>query len=269
MPKKVGRPKEGKYAMVQVGCIPLRASASDTSEMVSQLLYGEIVHILSKNGKNWRRVECLHDGYIGWVDPKQLCDFDEKELSMYQGAPIHSLDLVNSVYNADRTVPIMIGSSLYRFDGITTKTPMGKYSYNGQTLDSTMEFNRKNMLVKLGLKYLHAPYLWGGRSLFGIDCSGLTQILYKMIGIPLPRDAKDQIHCGESVDFVSSAEPGDLAFFVNQEGRIHHVGMLIEPNRILHASGEVKVDYLDHEGIYRKKRRAYSHKLRIIKRILP
>jgi len=265
---KAGRPKEGEYAMVQVSCIPLRALPVDASEMVNQLLYGEIVQIISKNGKNWRRVKCLHDGYIGWVDPKQLCFFDEKDLLYYQGNPIHSVDLVNSVYNGDRTVPIMIGSSLYRFDGITTKTPMGKFTYNGQTLDSTMEFNRQNMLVKLGLKYLHAPYLWGGRSLFGIDCSGLTQILYKMIGIQLPRDAKDQIHLGESIDFLSSARAGDLAFFVNNNGRIHHVGMVTEPNRILHASGEVRVDFLDHEGIYRKKRRAYSHKLRIIKRIL-
>lgn len=263
-----GRTKEGRYGVVQVSCMPMRARSSDISEMINQLLFGEVVKVLMSGGKNWRKVESIHDGYIGWVDPKQLMFFDEKLLDSYASPIIHSLDLVNSLYNTDRTIPILIGSTLHRFDGITSKTPMGKFSFNGQTLDTTMEFNRRNMLVKIATKYLGAPYLWGGRSPFGIDCSGLTQNLYKMIGVNLPRDASQQVHLGEPVDFMNQAKAGDLAFFANLDGHIHHVGMIVEDNKILHASGEVRIDHLDHQGIYRKKRRAYTHRLRIIKRII-
>lgn len=266
--KKRGRPKEGGYGMVQVSSMPMRARPSDKAEMVNQLLFGELVKVIQSKGKSWRKVVSLHDDYTGWSDPKQLRFLEEKELLIYQNSTIHCLDLVNSLYNSEKTIPILLASPLPRFDGITSKTPLGKFSYNGATLDHQMEFNRRNMLVKLGNKYLGAPYLWGGRSPFGIDCSGLTQNLFKMIGVQLPRDASQQVHHGETIDFVEQALPGDLAFFVNSEGRIHHVGMVIEPNKILHSSGEVRVDYLDHQGIFRQKRRAYTHSLRIIKRII-
>jgi cell wall-associated NlpC family hydrolase len=113
----------------------------------------------------------------------------------------------------------------------------------------------------MGLKFLGAPYLWGGRSPFGVDCSGLVQVLYKV-------DAKDQIAFGETVDFAHSAKAGDLAFFDNEEGRVTHVGMVLEPGKILHASGQVRIDALDQQGIYNSDEKSYTHRLRLIKRLL-
>ena len=116
--------------------------------------------------------------------------------------------------------------------------------------------------------YLKAPYVWGGKSIFGLDCSGLVQQLYGLVGIQLPRDARQQVEHGQPVHFVVQARPGDLAFFDNAEGRIVHVGLVLEEGRILHAHGEVRIDPLDHNGIYNKDLGRYTHKLRIIRRLL-
>jgi len=121
----------------------------------------------------------------------------------------------------------------------------------------------------MALLYLKAPYVWGGKSIFGLDCSGLCQQLYGLVGIQLPRDARQQIDHGRPVHFVAQARPGDLAFFDNAEGRIVHVGLVMEEGQILHAHGEVRLDPLDHNGIYNRDRQRYSHKLRLLKRLLP
>ena len=116
--------------------------------------------------------------------------------------------------------------------------------------------------------YLNAPYLWGGKTPFGIDCSGFTQMVYKLNGFALPRDAYQQAEIGETLSFVEEAEPGDLAFFDDDEGNIIHVGMVLEQGTIIHASGKVRIDALDHQGIYNKELKNYSHKLRLIKKII-
>lgn len=254
--------------MAKVSVIPMRAQANDRSEMVSQLLFGECVEVVRSQGKNWRKVVSIHDNYVGWVDPKQLYFLEDNELDNYKTCDNHSLELTHSIYSSEKAIPIVLGSEIHRFDGITSKLPFGKFTFNGQTLQIQSEYNRQNMIVQLAKKYLHAPYLWGGRSPFGIDCSGFTQVVFKIIGVNLPRDANQQINHGEIVDFVNLAQPGDLAFFENAEGVIHHVGILLEDQKIIHASGCVRIDYVDHQGIFRQKRRAYTHKLRMIKRLL-
>ncbi|MBK7084827.1 MAG: C40 family peptidase [Flavobacteriales bacterium] len=115
--------------------------------------------------------------------------------------------------------------------------------------------------------FLGAPYLWGGRTPTGVDCSGLTQMLFMLMGIYLPRDAYQQAEEGDPVELVDLAEPGDLAFFDNAEGRITHVGIVLPERRILHASGRVRIDALDQEGIFDAEQGKYSHKLRLVKRV--
>ncbi|HEX2935487.1 MAG TPA: C40 family peptidase, partial [Bacteroidales bacterium] len=124
-------------------------------------------------------------------------------------------------------------------------------------------------IEEVARKFLHAPYLWGGRTVFGIDCSGFTQIVYKMNGIGIPKDAYQQAEIGEPVQFVEDTRTGDLAFFDNEEGRITHTGIILGKSEIIHASGEVRIDKFDHQGIFNEEDNAYSHKLRLIKRIIP
>jgi cell wall-associated NlpC family hydrolase len=116
--------------------------------------------------------------------------------------------------------------------------------------------------------FLNSAYLWGGRSIFGVDCSGFCQTVFRFIGIPLLRDAYQQASQGEAIGFLEETKLGDLAFFDNEEGRITHVGMLLDQDTIIHASGRVRMDTIDHLGIVNVDTGLHTHKLRIIKRML-
>ena len=157
-------------------------------------------------------------------------------------------------------------SSVDRFDGINFRLAEEKMTYSGLAISSAEFEIDENRLIKLGMKYIHSPYLWGGRSPFGIDGSGLIQMIYKLAGVKIPRDTTEQIKLGNNVDFPSDAKSADLAFFDDTKGNICHVGMITEEKRILHAYGKVRVDYFDHHGIYNEDLGKYTHKLRVIKR---
>ena len=149
----------------------------------------------------------------------------------------------------------------------SSKSEKEVYSFEGQ---AQLRAEKKNthLLVQNAMMYMNTPYLWGGRHPFGIDCSGIVQVCYKMIGLNLPRDAYEQASVGNALSFIEESQPGDLAFFDNAEGKIIHVGMLLEDNYIIHASGKVRIDRIDHQGIYDNEHSDYSHRLRIIKRII-
>jgi cell wall-associated NlpC family hydrolase len=178
---------------------------------------------------------------------------------------------VQVVSDADTRQPITVGCRLPFFDGMTLKIGDKCLFYNGAATNPAQVATTERQLMllrKLGQLYLRAPYVWGGKSVFGLDCSGLMQQLFGLLGVQLPRDAHQQIALGRPVDFVTQTQPGDLAFFENAEGRIVHVGVVLDEGQILHAHGEVRLDPLDHHGIFNRTRQKYSHKLRLIKRIL-
>lgn len=243
--------------------IPVRGEASDKSEMVSQLLFGETWTQLAEEEK-WIRIRIDADGYEGWIDRKQA-HFCDKALPNVQSA--HTLELVQSATSKDRHVPLVLGSPLRDYDGMNFKLLKERFVYNGQATDPERLPGDSSMISKIAMKYLGAPYLWGGRNPFGIDCSGLSQVVFKVAGYQLPRDAWQQAAEGSVVDFAHLAKAGDLAFFDNEEGRITHVGIMLEPGKIIHASGRVRIDKLDQQGIYDVAQGRYSHKLRIIKRM--
>ena len=247
----------------------MRNAADDRSEMVSQLLFGELVEIYKKKKKTWYKVTSAHDDYLAWIDVKHVQLITKKEFENLKACNTLSLDWVNPVISAGKSIPIVAGSNLHNFDGLTLKSPLGRFQFSGQIIDSDQIEITSELISKLSKHYLNAPYLWGGRSPFGIDCSGYTQLIYKMLGYDIPRDSSEQVDLGETVDFNIDAQVGDLAFFANKENRIIHVGILLENNKIIHASGWVRIDTLDHFGIFNEDTQKYSHVLRIIKRVLP
>ncbi|MBM3404006.1 MAG: NlpC/P60 family protein [Bacteroidetes bacterium] len=262
------------FGFVPITMIPLRKEPSHRSEMVSQCLFGDIFAVKDVKG-DWLQV-CLHyDGYEGWLDQKQIRIIAEQEYLRLSDFPITSagevVDAV-SVSGSNTMIPVVLGSSL---PGITDghfRVEDEVFHYEGQVLSTLIELHNtlqtREHIVTHAWLFLHAPYLWGGRSPFGIDCSGLTQMVYKLSGIPLLRDASQQATQGEPVGFLSEAEKGDLVFFDDPEGNITHTGILISPQHIIHASGKVKIDLIDHHGIYDETRKAYSHRLRLIRKMI-
>lgn len=254
-------------AIAKVSVLPLRKDASDKSEMVSQVLFGECMEVL-KIDKQWLHVKCLWDGYTGWIDEKQVQPITQKYYDQLKlNSNTVSSDISSAIIREDIGFPILIGSSLPFFDGLCCKVEKDKYIFNGSVIHTTDIKDFENAVEKIALKFLHSPYLWGGRSPFGIDCSGYTQIVFKILGLSLSRDAYQQIDHGKNVDFVETSRVGDLAFFANKEGKIIHVGIILRNQQIIHASGYVRIDKLDNHGIFNQETKKYTHTLKLIKRL--
>lgn len=257
------------YGLINLPIVPLRSFDSERSEMKSQLLFGEFVEVLEQSEK-WLYVRNLADDYQGWADKKMISIISDNDYLITQNARSHRLSrtssiIYNTVDNQSKLLPG--GSVLYNLSGDYFK--IGAESWK---LINPIEISEEpllpHQLIELAMKYVNAPYLWGGKSIFGIDCSGLVQVVFAIGGYLLPRDASQQVEAGKTVDFLSEALPGDLAFFENQEGSIIHVGILIDSSNIIHASGWVKIESIDAQGIISSSTGTYTHQLRVIKRIV-
>ncbi|MBP6532741.1 MAG: C40 family peptidase [Bacteroidia bacterium] len=253
------------FAICNLTLVPVRKESSDRSEMVSQLLFGDIIEILDKH-KSWYKVKMLADDYIGWIDQKQVALITDEEKANYdaQSSFISNDILQIAILNNSEMSTIVMGSTLPFYSNKKLSFGGNNYSFEGNTVMVTSK--RPDNITLQAQLYLNSPYLWGGRSPFGIDCSGLTQIVYKICGYKLPRDAIQQAEQGETISFLEETIPGDLAFFDNEEGKIIHVGIITHGSNIIHASGKVRMDKLDHQGIFNAETKKYSHKLRLIKR---
>ena len=252
------------FGICNLAIIPVRLDPSDRSEQVTQLLFGEHFTILEQQAK-WSKIKIAFDNYEGWIDNKQYQDITEKQFKTLNESPIVlSSDLIEFISNPkNELLPISIGSSLSFLNDDSIN--ISNFLFEGI---KTCGVKPKSNLVKTAYMYMNAPYLWGGKTPFGIDCSGFTQMVYKLNGYHLLRDASQQATQGEVLSFIEESEPGDLAFFDNEEGNIIHVGIMLDNNYIIHASGKVRIDRLDHLGIYNAETNRHTHKLRVIKKIV-
>ena len=257
------------YAICPFSIVPIRASATDTSEMLSQLLFGEMAEILEAKGKQWTKIRCEWDNLVGWVATNQLKPITPSEHEHYNELFAYNLELMQAAMATDHFFPIPLGSQLPDFDGIRLNIGDETYTFSGQAVFPKDIIATAEFILKIARRYLHAPFLSGGRTPFGIDSAGLIQMVFKIAGIRLPREAAQQVYLGETIDFIEQIQAADLAFFEDRQGKIVHTGILMPNNQILHAFGKVRIDSLDHFGIYSHDENRYTHKLRVIKRMLP
>lgn len=245
------------YGICPLSVVPVRAEASDSSEMVTQLLYGDHFEIIETNN-NWIKIRIAFDNYEGWLDKKQAFEIDDNSYKDLNSRTDYSTDLLSLMTTATgQLMPVCIGSCIQA-------SKLLKHQFDG----ATNENFSKNDLVDTAMLYLNSPYLWGGKSPFGIDCSGFTQMVYKISNIRLFRDAYEQAKQGQPLSFIEESESGDLAFFDNEEGKIIHVGIMMKDNYIIHAHGQVRIDRIDHSGIFNVDTGRYSHNLRVIKKVV-
>jgi hypothetical protein len=247
-----------------VSVAPLRKEAAHRSEMVSQLLLGECVEVLNTTKDFWQ-IKSVYDGYEGWCQKSQLTEVDDHFFNtnhqLLTAEPItHAICndkpiflVGGSFIGCFKNEELVIGNTIIRF----AETP---FHLN--------EVNAEIDIYEVFRPYINTPYLWGGKSIFGIDCSGFTQQVFKMLDIALPRDAYQQAAIGEAVGFLQEAQLGDLAFFDNEEGKITHVGIILNDEHIIHASGKVRIDKIDNMGIVNSETNERTHSLRLIKRFL-
>ena len=257
-----------QFGACNLSLIPLRVEPSDRSEMSSQLLFGDHFTILESTDK-WLKILTAYDEYEGWIDNKQFVEIEHAAF-----VALHDLNTILGLSISHNVIKTSTNENLSLIAGSNIPNTLDnffylrdiKYRLEGEVIKPARSKFRAEV-ANAAAFYLNAPYLWGGKSVFGIDCSGFTQMVFRQFGIKLKRDAYQQAEQGELVGFLQEAVAGDLAFFDNDEGRITHVGIMLDNERIIHASGRVKIDYLDNQGIFSKEMNKYTHKLRIIKRI--
>ena len=258
------------YGISSLSLIPVRREPSEKSEMVTQVLYGEHFE-LNEQMVGWCNVKLAYDGYEGWIDCKMITPLSSRALSRIEKSPkAVSADIFSIIpVNDEQNLMLVAGSTLPLWRPYLKEFTVNRETYKlkGEVFYGKMKDQRK-AAISQALKYFNAPYLWGGRSPFGIDCSGFTQVIYKMIGIPIPRDASKQVNLGTALSFVDEAKPGDLAFFDDEEGNIVHVGIIWKRNKIIHASGKVRIDNVDQFGIFNVDLKRYTHKMRVMKNII-
>ena len=241
--------------------IPLRTAPSHRSEMVSQILFGERFSI-TDSSINWLKVETLFDSYSGWIDSLHggYCGWKNEIQGIITGQTL--------TCNREDGSPMTLypGSELFGLTDDLTVFSIGQQKYHIKG-NRTSLLTPHSSVMETALGFLNAPYLWGGRTPAGIDCSGLVQAAFKVQGIPLPRDAAIQATKGNNVNFFSEAVPGDVLFFSGENQEISHAGILIDKETVIHASGRVRTDRIDHQGIWRDDAGRYTHMMRLIKRM--
>lgn len=237
-----------RYGICTLSIVPMRKEASHSSELVSELLFNDIYKIIDEN-EEWLKIQCMYDSYEGWIRKLQHYEISDNEYNEYLSKEKY---IVNEPVTSHENAILSFGSKVFK--NINGTIPLSK-SYD------------PGVIIESALKMIDIPYRWGGKSVMGMDCSAFVQLCAKIAGYKLPRDAYQQADFGETVSSLSDVLPGDIAFFENENHRIIHVGILLSTNMIIHASGKVRIDAIDSNGIYNKELNAYTHQLCKIKRL--
>jgi gamma-D-glutamyl-L-lysine dipeptidyl-peptidase len=256
------------FGVCRLSIVPIRSEGSDRSELVTQLFFGEHYEVLQvSKDKKWLKVRIHFDQYEGWLDVTQHHSISKEHFDYINRADFKiSTDITTSILYNKNPLTIVMGS-IIPISGSELFKMEEQFAFNGES--KSMGQKRDVEFIKLTAnKYLNSPYQWGGKSPFGIDCSGFTQMVFKTNGYKLNRDASQQVKQGKLVPF-KDAQPGDLAFFKNKEEKVSHVGMIYSQDKIIHASGKVRIDHFHEEGILHAERKVYSHQLSSIRRVLP
>ncbi len=248
------------FGICPLSVIAVRVAADDSSQMITQLLYGDSFRIIDSR-KHWRKIRVMGDKIEGWIKKDQHLELNEQDYQSIAASEseTHALDLVSFASTKQGVlIPILLGSNVSHIKVLA-------HTFEGTSSNGTYQ---KDNLINTALLYLNAPELAGGKGPFGIDNAGFTQMVYKINGAQLLRTPAEQATQGEPLSFIEESEAGDLAFFDDKEGNITHVGLIMADNYIIHVDGKVRIDRLDHTGIFNREKRNYTHQLRVIKKII-
>ncbi len=254
-----------KSGVTTVSLIPMRSAANERSELINQLVFGDYFELIQTHGK-WLKVKSIEDNYEGWIDRQMAGPITEEDIPDLNDLHVIQPVLCELKDEQNQIMRIVAGSRIPQPD-LQGGFRLRNKQYTFMHSDFADFLTPKSHITETAKQFLNSPYLWGGKSILGIDCSGFIQIIFRMHGHSLPRDASQQVDFGETICFRHDAQAGDLAFFQNNKGKIVHVGLILNQEHIIHASGKVRIDKMDHSGIYNNEIKQYTHELSVIKRI--
>ena len=253
-----------QFAICTVAAAPVRKEPSHRTEMINQLLFGETMEVVQQQ-EEWYQVRSLYDGYEGWLTWHMITEINETIIQSDKGYVASSL--TNPVTATDQLINAPMASSLTGFDKETRLLWDEQLKYHGTYRKAGQLFDW-DAFRKILHAWMNAPYLWGGRTYMGVDCSGFVQNVFKVMGVKLKRDAYQQAEQGSTIESLDSATCGDLAFFHNKDGKIIHVGILLNAQQIIHASGKVRIDTINKQGIFNREANRKTHELHSIRRVI-
>jgi gamma-D-glutamyl-L-lysine dipeptidyl-peptidase len=257
------------YGVCRLAIVAVRKNPSDAAEQVTQLLFGDHYHVhASSPDRKWLHITIFSDQTEGWIDTRQHHAITPEYFEQINQADFKiTMDIASNILYKKSPLTIVMGSIVPISNSELFKMEE-QLAFNGEakSLGQRRDFE---FLKSIALKYVNAPYQWGGKSPFGIDAAGLVQMIFKIVGYVLPRDITHLNLQSKSSTSTGDALPGDLAFFQNKKGEVNHVGIVLEDEKIIHASGRVKVDHLYDEGILDTETKIYTHHLSGFRRILP
>jgi hypothetical protein len=257
------------HGVCRLSVVGVRKEPSDTSEQVTQLLFGDHYEVFERTtDKKWLKIRIHFDQYIGWIDARQHQSISPEYFEHINLAEFKITTDVTSSLLYNKSPQIVLIGSIIPISSAELFKMEEQFAFNGETksLGQKREFE---FLKSIAQKYLNAPYQWGGKNPFGTDCSGFTQMVFKISGYRLFRDAWQQATQGKSIKSLSEAKLGDLAFFQDSEGKVTHTGILLSADKIIHASGKVRIDLLKEEGIFNAESGVNTHRFSHLRRILP
>lgn len=260
--------EEIDFGVCRLSLVSVRKEPADQSEQVTQLLFGDHYTVIELHEKKkWMKVRIHFDQYEGWIDAKQHQSIAKEYFNHLNHAEFKITTDITSTLLYNKNPQVVVMGSMIPISSSELFKMEEQFAFNGEAknVGQRREFD---YLRTIASKYLNSPYQWGGKSPFGIDCSGFTQMVFKICGYKLLRDAAQQINQGRSVDSLAQARQGDIAFFKNDKGKVSHTGILLAEKKIIHASGKVRIDQLSEEGIHDVETKKVTHHLTTIRRIL-